>query len=92
MVSFIPKFCDLDLEDAKKAALQGNKKLEVDFSAVKGEYVFVLDRSGSMGGDRMESAKKALIIFLKSLPADSYFNVVSFGTNFKSMFKTSERY
>ena len=48
----------------------------------RGEYIFLIDRSGSMSGQRIEAAKEALIIFLKSLPEDSYFDVVSFGTNY----------
>lgn len=35
MVSFIPKFCQLNLGDAEKAAIQ-NKALEVNFDNVKG--------------------------------------------------------
>lgn len=41
-----------------------------------------------MSGSRVQKAKEALIIFLKSLPLNSYFNVVSFGTNFDLMNKT----
>ena len=32
-----------------------------------------------MDGSRLEKAKQALILFLKSLPIDSYYNIVSFG-------------
>jgi uncharacterized protein with von Willebrand factor type A (vWA) domain len=58
----------------------------------KGDYTFLLDRSGSMDGSRITKAKEALILFLKSLPEDSYFNVVSFGTNSSKIFDESVRY
>ncbi len=48
----------------------------------------MIDRSGSMY-EEIESAKKALTIFLKSLPKDSYFNVISFGSLFELMFPES---
>lgn len=47
----------------------------------------MLDRSGSMNGnDRIEKAKKALVLFLKSLPTTTYFNVCSYGTNYELLF------
>jgi uncharacterized protein with von Willebrand factor type A (vWA) domain len=59
--------------------------------SVRGEYIFLLDRSGSMSGNRMEKAKSALILFLKSLPEDTYFNIVSFGNNSKNIFDKSKK-
>jgi uncharacterized protein with von Willebrand factor type A (vWA) domain len=86
MLSFIPKFCNLEVNDAYKAAKE-NKSYEVEVAHTKGDYAFLLDRSGSMDGLRIEKAKEALILFLKSLPEDSYFNIVSFGSNSVHMFK-----
>lgn len=55
MLSFIPKFCELTIDDAMAASMV-KKPLETDMSAAKGEYVFLLDRSGSMGGTRIKKA------------------------------------
>jgi len=45
-----------------------------------------------MGGTRIEKAKEALILCLKSLPINSFFNVYSFGNNFISLYKESVKY
>ncbi|XP_052281439.1 von Willebrand factor A domain-containing protein 5A-like isoform X2 [Dreissena polymorpha] len=57
-----------------------------------GEYIFIIDRSGSMNGDRIKNAKEALLLFLKSLPPSCHFNVVSFGSEFSCLFDRSEPY
>ena len=41
-----------------------------------------------MAGQSMELAKEALGLFLHSLPTSSYFNIVIFGNDFKSLFPT----
>jgi len=45
-----------------------------------------------MSGTRIEKAKEALILFLKSLPTNSFFNVYSFGSNFTKLYNESARY
>ena len=85
MLSFIPKFCNLDINDAYAASILGTP-FEVDISSAKGDYIFILDRSGSMSGSRIKKAKEALIIFLKSLPKDCFFNVFSFGSSHEKIF------
>ena len=48
----------------------------------KGEdfsFIFLVDRSGSMGGTRIEITKEALKLFIQSLPVGSKFGVLSFG-------------
>ena len=57
-----------------------------------GEFIFVIDRSGSMSGSRIRMACQAAQLFLKSLPQNSKFNVVSFGSNFNFMFSESVDY
>jgi secreted protein with Ig-like and vWFA domain len=61
----------------------------VELDTAANEFIFVLDRSGSMDGVRIRQAKVALLIFLKSLPPGSYFNVVSFGSGYTQLFETS---
>lgn len=49
--------------------------------------VFIIDRSGSMGGRRIEQARSALQLALRSLPSErTRFNIVSFGSSYRSMF------
>jgi uncharacterized protein YegL len=64
----------------------------VELDTAANEFIFILDRSGSMEGVRIKQAKMALLIFLKSLPPGSYFNIVSFGSSFKQLFETSQPY
>lgn len=56
-----------------------------------GEYIFVIDRSGSMSGPKIDLAKRALKHSLKVLPSHCYFNVVSFGNDFAVMFPESRK-
>ncbi|XP_026119340.1 von Willebrand factor A domain-containing protein 5A-like isoform X4 [Carassius auratus] len=69
--------------------------------ASRGEFIFVVDRSGSMdckmhhGNDaqmRIESARDTLLLLLKSLPMGCYFNIYGFGSHFESFFPQSVVY
>ena len=42
-----------------------------------------------MDGARINKAKEALIIFLKSLPMNCYFNIYSFGSKYNKIFEQS---
>ncbi|XP_076592040.1 von Willebrand factor A domain-containing protein 5A-like isoform X3 [Chaetodon auriga] len=66
-----------------------------------GEFVLLLDRSGSMDcgtGDsdepetRISSARDTLLLLLKSLPMGCYFNIYSFGSNYEHIFPKSVEY
>ncbi|CAG0884651.1 unnamed protein product [Cyprideis torosa] len=62
-------------------------------SPMTAEVIFLVDRSGSMEwGNKIEMAKNALKIFLKSLPTGSYFNIVGFGWHFQALFRSSVPY
>ncbi|KAM7195903.1 von Willebrand factor type A domain containing protein [Naviculisporaceae sp. PSN 640] len=54
------------------------------------EIVFVCDRSGSMEYN-ISNLKAALHIFLKSLPLGVKFNICSFGSHYKFLFKEGSR-
>jgi len=56
MISIIPKF---------------DENINIEENDVSGEYIFIIDRSGSMSGRRIEIAKEALLLCIKSLQTDS---------------------
>ena len=68
--------------DAEKGTSAAMVSLVPSFSLKeqKCEIVFLVDRSGSMGGSSMEQAKQALTLFVHSLPASCLFNIYSFGS------------
>ncbi|KAK5929147.1 hypothetical protein CgunFtcFv8_010404 [Champsocephalus gunnari] len=57
-----------------------------------GEFVFLLDRSGSMQRDRIKSARDTLLLLLKSLPMGCFFNIYSFGSSHEHIFPKSVEY
>ena len=58
---------------------------------MKGNYIFLIDRSGSMYGNRINMAKQSLIYFLKSLQDNgSKFNIISFGSSFYALFNENK--
>ena len=65
---------------------------EVEFEPKLYEYVFLIDRSGSMSGQPIKLAVEALKLFLHSLPIGCKFNVVSFGSDYAKLFETSQPY
>ncbi|KAF2356295.1 VIT domain [Trinorchestia longiramus] len=55
------------------------------------EVIFVVDRSGSMNGEKIQSARAVLLLFLKSLPPGCRFNIVCFGSSHFFLFKEGSR-
>jgi hypothetical protein len=57
------------------------------------EYIFLVDRSGSMGGSRIETAKRTLVMLLRALPSQgTQFNIFSFGSRCSSLWESSVAY
>jgi hypothetical protein len=88
-------FLEKPNEQESKKGLVGMVSLVPNFELEdqRTELIFLVDRSGSMGGSSMEQAKKALELFLHSLPSDCFFNIWSFGSKYSALFnKESEKY
>ena len=56
------------------------------------EIVFVVDRSGSMLGTKMQTVVRALNVLLKSLPVGVKFNICSFGSRYDFLWSKSKTY
>jgi uncharacterized protein YegL len=56
------------------------------------EVVFVIDRSGSMGGTSIAEVRNALQLCLRSLSPGCRFNIISFGSQFEAFFPESQAY
>ncbi|CAF3613170.1 unnamed protein product [Rotaria sp. Silwood1] len=71
MISFIP-----NEQDCRR-----------DLNNAMNEFFFVIDCSGSMeGDDKIGLARKAMLLFLKSLPVNCRFNIIRFGSHFSALF------
>ena len=63
-----------------------------DLVTLSSEVVFLIDCSGSMSGQSILMAKEALSLLLNSLPTDSTFNIVRFGSRMEMLFPSSQPY
>ena len=50
------------------------------------EFIFLVDRSGSMDGSYIKSARETLMLFMKSLPEGCRFNILGFGSRYEWLF------
>ncbi|XP_041513133.1 von Willebrand factor A domain-containing protein 5A-like [Microtus oregoni] len=100
---------EMGMQDMKPDSLMGAPSAmvsfypdipEVELSKACGEFVFLMDCSGSMGCPmsnqnsqlRIEAAKETLLLLLKSLPMGCYFNIYGFGSSYEKFFPESVKY
>ncbi len=55
-------------------------------------FIFLIDQSGSMSGTPINLVSKALLLFLQSLPKDSYFQLIGFGSDYEYYNKEPTEY
>ena len=51
-------------------------------------FIFIIDQSGSMSGNPIKLVSKMLEFFLKSLPKNSFFQLIGFGSDFNYINKS----
>uniref|UniRef100_A0A8C3JZB0 von Willebrand factor A domain containing 5B1 n=1 Tax=Calidris pygmaea TaxID=425635 RepID=A0A8C3JZB0_9CHAR len=68
------------------------RTLQPDLQKAQGEFIFLIDRSRSMSGVNINRVKDALLVILKSLMPACLFNVIGFGSTFKTLFPASQTY
>ncbi len=68
------------------------KKLNNNLNLYPALYIFLIDQSSSMRGEPLEVAVQASILFLQSLPAGSYYQIIGFGTYYKLYDKSPKEY
>jgi Mg-chelatase subunit ChlD len=71
MVSFVPTF--EPVQPQEQVCEDQEPESTVILNPEDFFYIFIVDRSGSMNGDRIVVTKEAMKLFIKSLPPQSKF-------------------
>lgn len=94
---FVIKF----VTEMKPAIYKYNEYLYLNFNfpseSIKSDlpkiYSIIVDRSGSMNdNNKIEYTREALEMFIGSLNKTSYFNIIGFGSEYKSLWKSPVKY
>lgn len=91
LINFFPQIEYLTFDDAYIASCEGRDVLENMISSSKNEFIFVLEKSVHMNSARTKLANQALEAFLKALPSESYFSLLTIGDNFPTSQTQSAR-
>ena len=71
--------------------LSASPSLDIDNSGIEEKDItFIIDVSGSMSGDKLEQAKKALLYCVNNLNTDDRFEIIKFSTEAYALFKNLE--
>jgi hypothetical protein len=89
LIQFIPPLYQNLIEKNNGRLPQPEEVLRYARTYSKNEFIFIVDRSGSMQGRRIELVRQTLKQILGDLPTQSYFNILSFGSSFSWMFAKS---
>ncbi len=72
--------------------LSASPSIEIDKDNIESKDItFILDVSGSMSGEKLEQAKKALLYCVNNLNVGDHFNVIRFSTEAYSLFNSLEK-
>ena len=55
-------------------------------------FIFLIDQSGSMSGNAIKVASKALLLFLQSLPVGSLYQIIGFGSRYRKYDEEPKEY
>ena len=94
LFSISPKLPNQHLEESKDSEESKNPPQSTESSKemCRGEHIFILDCSGSMSGGKIRMAREAAALFIRSLPIDSLFNIIFFGSDLRLLFPSSLKY
>ena len=76
----IPEKPDTDININYYEKYESNEKTDTPSL-----FIFLIDQSGSMAGSSMRLVSESILFFLQSLPKDSYFQLIGFGSTFKKI-------
>jgi Ca-activated chloride channel family protein len=72
--------------------LSASPSIEIDKNNIENKDItFILDVSGSMSGEKLEQAKKALLYCINNLNRGDRFNIIRFSTEAYSLFNSLEK-